>query len=190
MPSTLKFYVREDGRDFSISDMTEPESAAIAECVSDLIPSRFQYTMNYWFEVDVCILEESDEDEDSEEEYQEPTYGLLRCFTHNPRPRNSSQMESRLPWQIPQEVLTSLAGKTFRVYPRQLGLNPWGKTIEVKFEDIQAPAPVPVPPVPVPDPNPSPAPSPAPAPAPGPAPIKPTTGIKVSDLIAAALKAH
>jgi hypothetical protein len=186
MPTTLKFYVKEDDRDFPVCHMTEPEGAAIGECVDDLCPNA--WGTEYWFESDTCLLDEGEEDDDGE--YQEPTYGLLRCFIHNPKPRNGSMMESRLPHPIPDTLLRKLAGKTFVVHPRQLGLNPWGKKVEVLFEAVEAPAPVPVPPVPL--PNPEPAPAPAPVPAPAPAPPKPAAkaGIPVSVLIAAALKAQ
>jgi hypothetical protein len=92
-------------------------------------------------------------------------------------------MESRLPHPIPQDILTKLAGKTFVVHPRQLGLNPWGKKVEVIFESVEAPAPAPAP---------APTPVPPPVPVPDPAPPKPVVkaGIPVSALIAAALKAQ
>ncbi len=182
MTTNLKFFVRENGEDFPLSHMSEPECAAIGECVDDLCPTS--WGAEYWFESDTCVTEE-DEDEDL------PAYGLLRCLTHNPNPRNGSVFASRLPHPIPQDVLTKLAGKTFVVHPRQLGVNPWGAKVEVLFESVEAPAPKPVPPVPVPNPEPAPAPAPAPSPPP-PAPPKPAnkSGVSVSDLIAAALKAH
>ena len=181
MPTTLKFFVKEDGRDFAVCDMTEPEGAAIGECVDDLLPSS--WGTEYWFEADTCVSEEDEDD-------NLPEYGLLRCFIHNPNPRNGSLFASRLPHPIPQDILTKLAGKTFVVRPRQLGLSPWGAKVEVLFESVEAPAPKPVPPVP--DPSPAPAPAPSPSPPPAPAPPKPAvkTGIPASSLIAAALKAH
>lgn len=147
MPTTLKFYVREDGQDFGINCMTEPECAAIGECVDDICQS--DWGKNYWFEADTCLLDEDDGDED--DDYVEPTYGLLRCFTHNPAPRNYSIYENRIPYDIPQDILNKVAGKTFVVRPRQLGLNPWGKKVEILFESVAAPAPTPVP-VPAPTP--------------------------------------
>lgn len=170
--TTLKFFVRENDNDFSVSEMSEPESAAISECVDDLLPTRWE--LDYWFETETCLFDETDD--------VDPEYGLVRCFTHNPRPSNGSQLESRLPFPIPQEVLDSIAGKTFRVYPRQLGVNPWGSKVEVRFEPI----PVPVPPVPTPAPTPAPVPEPAPAPAPSPPP-QPKAGIPASLLIQTAL---
>ncbi len=179
--TTLKFFVREDGRDFPLSHMSEPETAAIGECVDDLVPTS--WGTEYWFEADTCILDE--ECDDDTEEYVEPAYGLLRCFTHNPRPRNGTLLETRLPYPIPQTILDTLAGKTFIVRPRQLGLNPWGAKVEIRFE------PIPVPPVPVPDPEPEPTPAPAPAPSPAPAPApQPRSGISASVLIQRALQAH
>ncbi len=167
-PTTLKFFIKEDDSDFGLCEMTEPESAAIGECVADLLPSS--YTANYWFEVDTCILD-SDDDED-------PMYGLVRCFIDNPQPKNGSLMESRLPYPIPWSVLDSLAGKTFRITPRQLGLSPWGSRIEVTFESLSS-API------------------VPALAKLPeilqsisADVSVKKGIKASDLIAAALKAQ
>jgi hypothetical protein len=158
-PTTLKFFIKEDDRDFPVCHMSEPETAAIGECIDDLLPQTYA-TTNYWFEVDTCLFDEEDDD-------QEPIYGLVRCFIHNPKPTNGSLMESRLPHPIPQSVLDSLAGQTFRIQPRQLGLSPWGATIEVTFESAAAPAA---------------------APAALAQPLKP--GIKGSDRIAAALKAH
>ena len=128
-PTTLKFFIKEDDRDFPVCDMTEPESAAISECLDDLLPQT--YTTNYWFEVDTCLFDEDDDD-------QEPVYGLVRCFTHHPIPKNGSVLENRLPYPIPQTVLDSLAGKTFRIHPRQLGLSPWGVKIEVTFASVSA----------------------------------------------------
>ena len=186
MPNILKFYVRENGRDFPICHMTEPEGAAIGECVDDLLPNS--WGTEYWFEADTCILDYDEKDDDGD--YEEPTFGLLRCFTHNPHPKNGSMMESHLPHPIPDAVLRKLAGKTFVVRPRQLGLNPWGAKVEVLFESV---SPSPAPPVPpVPNPEPAPSPAPAPAPTPAPAPPKPAikTGIPASSLIAAALKGH
>ena len=185
MPTTLKFYVKEDNCDFPVCHMTEPEGAAIGECVDDLCPNA--WGTEYWFETDTCLI---DEEEDEDGEYQEPTYGLLRCFTHNPKPQNGSMMASRLPHPIPDAVLRKLAGKTFVVQPRQLGVNPWGKKVEVLFESVEPPAPKPVPPVPNPEPAPAPAPSPSPPPTPEPPKPAVKTGVPASVLIAAALKAH
>jgi hypothetical protein len=122
MTTTLNFFIREDNRDFPVSEMSEPEGAAIEECVEDLIPSRFESTV-FWFETDTCHLDEDD-----------VPYGTLRCFTHNPTPRNGSLLESRIPYPIPKEVLDALAGKTFVIRPPQYGVNPWGQKVEVTFE--------------------------------------------------------
>jgi hypothetical protein len=105
--------------------MTEPESAAIEECVDDLLPMS---KGTYWFEPDLCLL---DEDED-----EMPSYGLVSCYTENPRPKDGSLGESRIPHPLPKELLDALQGKTFRVYPRQLGLNPWGEKVEIVFETL------------------------------------------------------
>lgn len=78
----------------------------------------------------MCLL-----DDVPEAELGEPDFGLLRCFTHNPAPKNGTVLESRLPSEFPQKALDALAGKTFRVYPRQLGLSPWAKTVEIVFEN-------------------------------------------------------
>lgn len=120
--SYLKFFVKEDGREFPICDMSEPESAAIGECVNDLIPYS---TENYWFEADTCLFDED-----------EAPYGILRCYTHNPSPSNGSVLESRIPHAIPQDLMSSLSGKTFFIQPRQLGLNPWGSKVELIFESL------------------------------------------------------
>lgn len=128
--SSIKFFVKEDGREFSVCEMSEPESAAIEECVDDLIPAQFKWSTELWFEVDLinlCVLD--DEEEESE-------WGVLRCFTHNLTPKNGSLLESRVPHPFPTEVLQALSGKTFVVYPRQLGVNPWGKKVEIVFESV------------------------------------------------------
>lgn len=125
--TTLKFTVREDDKEFSVSHMSEPECAAIEECINDLIPREFQYTETFWFDVDMCFSGEEEEDE-------MPNYGLLRCFTHNPNPKNGSLLEGRMPFPFPKKLLDELQGKTFRVHPRQLGVNPWGTKVEVIFE--------------------------------------------------------
>ncbi len=157
--TTLKFFVRENDKDFPVSHMTEPETAAIEECVHDLIPHDFQFSETFWFEADTCFGGEDDDDEEAD-------YGRLRCFTHNPNPRNGSVLESRLPFPIPQALLALLAGKTIQVFPRQLGLSPWGQKVEIVFEGV------------------------APAPATAPAPTPAKSGVKASTLIAAALKAQ
>jgi hypothetical protein len=123
--STLKFFVQEDGRDFSVSEMSAKEMDAIEECVHDLIPHNVQFT--YWFEADLVFGGEEDDDD-------QPVYGRLRCYTHNPNPRNGSIAESRIPFPIPTAVMEHLSGKTFHVTPRQLGLNAWG-SIDIRFED-------------------------------------------------------
>lgn len=123
--SSIKFFVKEDDKDFPVWQMTEPESAAIGECVDDLVPHESKWADKYWFEADLCLLDED-----------EAPYGVLHCFTHNPSPKNGSLLESRIPHAIPEEVLQALSGKTFVVHPRQLGLNPWGKKVEIVFESI------------------------------------------------------
>ncbi len=169
--TTLKFFVKEDGSDFPICHMTEPEGSAIGECVEMIVSSPFGAV--YWFDADTCLFEDEEDDAD---------YGILRCFTHNMAPKNGSLDESRVPYPIPQDLLTKLSGKTFRIRPRQLGLNPWGKKIELTFESVPVAAPAPLPaPVPVPVP--------AIAPESDPVPVQ-KAGIKASTLIAAALKAQ
>lgn len=116
---------------FPVSMMTEPETAAIAECLDDLIPSK---QTDYWFEPDLCIL-----DEEFYKDGEEPDFGLLRCYTHNPNPKNGSLNETRIPYPIPREVLANLSGKTFRIEPRQLGLSPWAKIVEIVFESVSLP---------------------------------------------------
>jgi len=142
--SSLKFFVKEDGREFPLCDMSEPESAAIGECVNDLIPYN---TESYWFEADTCLFDED-----------EAPYGILRCYTNNPSPKDGSMDASRIPHPFPTELMEALSGKTFLVHPRQLGLNPWGTKVELIFEAPPASASLPV------------------------------KGIKASALIAAALK--
>lgn len=176
MTKVLKFFIKENGSDFGICDMTEPERAAISECVSDLIPDKYLFDA-VWFEVDTCILTDEDDDSfDEDDTYEEPKYGLLRCFRHNPNPRYFTSMKSKLPTDFPQDVLDKLAGKTFRIYPRQLGVNPWGVKIELRFESVE---PVVLPAV---------VPEPAVVPAQAEPPKNTTSGTPASVLIAAALK--
>ena len=123
--SYIKFTVREDGKEFPLSSMTEPECAAIQECVEDLVP--IAYT-SCWLEVDT-LPDLTLELEDS------VPYGIIICYTHNPNPANGSLLESRLEHPFPEDIRKKLQGKTFTVTPRQLGLNPWGKKVEVVFEE-------------------------------------------------------
>jgi hypothetical protein len=133
--SYLKFFVKENGRPFSVSEMSEPETAAIAECVDQLIPNTYQYTSDYWLEVETCLIDEEFRDE-------EPEYGIVRCYTQNPNPKNGSLGESRLHHPFPKELAEKLYGKIFHVTPRQLGLNPWGHSVEIIFEDPRPKTPL------------------------------------------------
>ena len=125
MPTSLKFFVYENGTQFSVSEMSEPESAAISECVDYLLPKS--KSASYWFETDVCLLDAEDED---------AAYGRVWCYTHNLNPRDGSQAESRLPHLIPDE-LKALAGKRYHITPRQYGVNPWKHPVEIHFEVLQ-----------------------------------------------------
>ena len=122
--SYIKFFVKEDGKEFPVCQMTEPETAAIEECVWDLLPKSKGV---YWFEPDTCLIDFDDEDY---------PYGVVWCYIHNPEPKNGSLGESRIPHPVPKELVDAVAGKTFRVYPRQLGVNPWGSVVEIIFESI------------------------------------------------------
>ena len=128
MASYLKFHVKENDSFFSLSEMSEPETAAIAECVEEILPQN-RLASEFWLEADVCL-----QDEEFCENDELPSFGLLRCYTHNPTPKNTSLGECRIPHPLPREILTELSGKTFRVTPRQLGLSPWGAKVEVVFE--------------------------------------------------------
>jgi hypothetical protein len=122
----LKFTVKENGKSFSSSQMTEPECYAIQEQVENLLPKP---QGDYWFEVDTCLLDyEGDED---------PDFMWVWCYKQNPNPKNGSLMESRLPAPLPKELLDAMAGKTFRVQPTQYGLSPWGETVEIIFESVE-----------------------------------------------------
>lgn len=125
-PVSLKFFVRENGTELSVFQLTSPEAAAIQECVENLIPRPFDRSATFWFEADMCLMQEEDE---------EPAYGRLRCYTHNPHPANGSLDSSRLPFAFPTQLLTYLQGKTFQVCPQQLGLSPW-KAVEIVFETV------------------------------------------------------
>ncbi len=127
--SYIKFTVLENGKDFPVSQMTEPESAAIAECVDDLLPQH-TFTPECWLEVDMLpsLTLNMEDDED------EPPYGIVICYKPNPNPANGSLLESRLEHPFPEDIRKSLMGKIFLVRPRQLGLNPWGEKVEIVFE--------------------------------------------------------
>ncbi len=143
MSTQIRFFVYENDNLFSISQMTEPESAAIGECVHYLLPSTFTMR-NFWMEVETCLFDE-DEDEDEDGEYKEPDYGLLKCRRHNPKPNNGSWGNSSIPCVIPDEILQLVNGKRFEVHPRQLGLSPWGAKVEVQFETLPSSTVVPAP---------------------------------------------
>ncbi len=127
--SYITFTVREDDKDFPVSQMTEPEAAAIEECVNDLLPGQGAGIMT-WLEVDMLPSLTFDIDDDEEE----PPYGIVICYTPNPNPLNGSLLDSRIQHPFPEDVRKKLMGKTFMVHPRQLGLNPWGKKVEIVFE--------------------------------------------------------
>lgn len=137
MSTQIRFFVYENGNLFSLSQMTEPESAAISECVHDLLPSTFTMR-NFWMEVETCLFDE-DDDEDEDGEYKEPDYGLLKCRRHNPKPNNGSWGQSSIAGPIPDDILQLVNGKRFEVHPRQLGLNPWGDKVEIQFETLSSP---------------------------------------------------
>ena len=126
--TSIKFTVFENDSLFSISQMSEPETFAISLVVDDLLPKVKGDT--YWFEVDTCLFPEDLEDED-----EEPEYGLVKCYQYNPTPKNGSLGESRIPHPFPEEAFNALKGKTFLVHPKQYGVNPWGKKVEIKFQD-------------------------------------------------------
>jgi hypothetical protein len=127
--SFLKFFVEENGTDFPLCHMSAPEMDAIEECVDALCPEPT--SPDYWFEVDT-LPELSTEVEEEEE----VPYGVVWCYKHNPNPKNGSVLESRLPHTLPDELIHALSGKSFVVHPRQLGLNPWGKEVRIRFEEL------------------------------------------------------
>lgn len=131
MTMYLKFTVMENETLFPVSSMSAPESDAIDECVMDLVPKKYKWSSEIWFEADLVLLDDFYDDSD-----EEPSFGVLRCFKPNPCPKNGSQMESRLPCEFPTDLLSELSGKKFLVEPRQLGLSPWGKKVEVAFEHL------------------------------------------------------
>ena len=116
MPSFLKFSVYQDNVEFPVSDMSEPECAAIEECVKDLIPSSYSYNSGFLFDVETSVADDLVEEEGC---------GLLKCMNDDQRP---------VPF--PYELLKFLGGKKFRVKPNQYGLNPWGKKVHILFEAL------------------------------------------------------
>lgn len=125
--NSLKFFVKENGSLFETSQMSEPESFAISECVKSLVPDSKDYES--WFDVDMCpFISDGDE---------EASYGLLQYFTQNPNPKNSSWGEMGIPKAMPESILDALEGKTFVVRPIQYGLNPWGEKVEIVFEKVE-----------------------------------------------------
>lgn len=127
--SSIKFLVNEDGHEFPICQMSEPETFAISVCVDSLLP-RIEKG-DCWYEVDVCLLDEWEEDDD-----EGPPYGLVRCLQMNPAPNDGSKMESEIPHPLPMSLIEKLSGKTFQIYPIQYGVNPWGKNVTVTFETV------------------------------------------------------
>jgi hypothetical protein len=136
MSSQIRFFVYENGDLFPISSMTEPETAAIQECVQDLLPSAFSMG-DVWMDVDTCLYDDEDADQD-EDDYKEPEYGLLKCRTLNLKPKNGSLGEMSIAGTIPDEILRIVNGKRFTVHPRQLGLSPWGQKVEIQFETLSS----------------------------------------------------
>jgi hypothetical protein len=114
--SRLEFTVLEDGKEFALCDMSEPELAAIEECIVASLPN---HKGKYWFEVDTLNDDESPK-------------GRILCFQENPNPKNQSIAEMRIFHPLPKE-LEELNGERIRIAPRQLGLSPWGDLVEVIF---------------------------------------------------------
>lgn len=114
--SRLEFTVLEDGKEFALCDMSEPELAAIEECIVASLPN---HKGKYWFEVDMIVDDEA-------------RRGRILCFQENPNPKNQSPAELQMPHPLPKE-LEELNGKRIRIAPRQLGLSPWGDLVEVIF---------------------------------------------------------
>lgn len=114
--STLEFTVLENGEEFPVSNMSEPELAAIEECIDASLPNP---KGKYWFEVDTLNEDESPK-------------GRILCFQENPNPKNQSIAEMRIPHPLPKE-LEELNGERIRIAPRQLGLSAWGDLVEVIF---------------------------------------------------------
>lgn len=119
--TSIKFYLREDGEDFPISNLSGQEAPAIEECVTKLFPEK--YGASYWFEVDM-----------SPEDDFVP-YGVVKCKTYNKDPKNL--LYANIPHPIPRTILQRVSGKAFRIYPIQYGVNPWGKVVEVIFETLE-----------------------------------------------------
>ena len=121
----IKFTVKENGKTFPSYYMTEPECYAIQREVEDLLPEP---KGDYWFEVDSSL---SDYEEDDK-----PEFMRVWCYKQNPTPKNSSEMESKIPAPLPSELLNALSGKTIRIKPIQYGLSEWADKVEVVFESI------------------------------------------------------
>jgi hypothetical protein len=119
MPSFLKFFVYENNVEFPVPDMSEPECAAIEECVKNLIPPAYNYTSGFVFDVETLTIDDIVEEEGC---------GLLKC--------NSMLNGEKRAVPIPYELLKFLAGKKFRVKPNQYGINPWGRKVEILFEAL------------------------------------------------------
>lgn len=120
MPSFLKFFVYENNEEFPVCDMSAPECGAIEECVKNIIPTSYSYiSSGFLFDVETSIADEAVEEEGC---------GLLKCnIIVNGKERAAP---------MPYELLKFLAGKKFRVKPKQYGLNPWGKKVEILFEAL------------------------------------------------------
>ena len=122
--TSIKFYVTENTVSFPISEMSEPERFAIGLCVEELAPKP---RGEYWFEVDTCPFDNEEDD-----------YGLLRCYQQNPSPKTMNPSECKIPHPLPKELLAAVEGKSFSVEPKQYGVNPWDKKVEIRFESLPA----------------------------------------------------
>ena len=117
----VRFFVYENDVLLPLSSLSGQELASIDKCVKDIadlcvsmanMPSKNEF----YFHSETLLVENEEE---------EPVYGLLQCRAHT----NS-------PAAIPKEILANINGKSFKVTPQKLGLSPWGKNVEIKFETI------------------------------------------------------
>jgi hypothetical protein len=103
--------------------MTEPEVAAILECVHDLFRT---YGSKIYFDASL-----SDEDE-----------LLLHCFEETPDGRDSHWIPFPKEWETKTVTMSNqkvfkLIGDKIPVTPRQLGLSPW-EFVELKITDFDS----------------------------------------------------
>lgn len=119
MIRNAKVTVYEKGQEFKPSLMTEPEVAAILECIHELFRT---YGTRIYFDATV------DEEEDTL---------VIHCYEETPDGKDSHWIPFPKEWEakaIPMSNrrVFNLIGDKIPITPRQLGLSPWN-FVEIKI---------------------------------------------------------